>query len=93
MKPAQSERHTLLENILRNKELSRLLTAAVVNLNFQKTLLQDPLRATAAGFNGELFDLAHEEEHLIQSIKASSLADFALQLAQPNKKSSTNIPV
>jgi len=93
MKSDKTQKPDLWDDALRNKELSRLLTAAVVNMNFQKMLLKDPQRATTVGFNGELFNLVHNEQHLIQSIKASSLADFALQLAHSNKKARTNIPL
>ena len=63
------------------KELSRLLTAAVVNQKFCILLLANPARAVATGYNGEPFDLAAEEQELIFSIRATSLADFAKQLA------------
>ncbi len=61
-------------------ELSRLLTAAVVNQNFRKLLLTDPAIALAAGYNGEPFRLASEEKVRVLSINAKSLADFAMQL-------------
>jgi hypothetical protein len=63
------------------KELSRLLTAAVVNQKFCKLLLTNPARALDAGYNGEAFRLATDEKDRILSIRANSLADFAMQLA------------
>jgi hypothetical protein len=64
------------------KELSRLITAAVVNQEFCNLLLANPAVAVATGYNGEPFDLAMEEQELIISIRATSLADFAKQLTR-----------
>lgn len=64
------------------KELSRLLTAAVVNQDFCKLLLANPAMALATGYNGEPFDLAADEQELISSIRATTLADFATQLTK-----------
>jgi hypothetical protein len=61
-------------------ELSRLLTAAVVNRGFCKLLLTNPATALERGYNGETFRLGREEQDLILSIQAQSLADFARQL-------------
>lgn len=61
-------------------ELSRLLTAAVVNQRFCKLLLNNPERALACGYNGEAFRLASEEKKRVLSIRARSLAEFATQL-------------
>ncbi len=63
------------------KEVSRLLTAAVVNQDFRKMLLANPRRAISSGYNGENFSLGTDDENLILSIQAATLADFALQLA------------
>ncbi len=62
------------------KELSRLLTAAVINRDFCNLLLAEPAIAVATGYNGQPFRLDTEEEELILSIRATSLADFARQL-------------
>jgi hypothetical protein len=62
------------------RELSRLLSAAVVNKKFCRLLLTDPEIALASGYNGESFRLAKEEHELIMSIRAQNLADFARQL-------------
>jgi hypothetical protein len=64
------------------QELSRLLTAAVVNQRFRQLLLTNPETALASGYNGESFSLANEEKDLILSIRAKSLADFAAQLTR-----------
>ncbi len=62
------------------KELSRLLTAAVVNQRFCRLLLANPANALACGYNGESFRLESEIEHRVLSIQAKSLAEFASQL-------------
>ena len=62
------------------KGLSRLLSAAVVNREFCNLLLANPAMAVAAGYNGEPFDLATEEQELIFSIRATSLTEIAEQL-------------
>jgi hypothetical protein len=56
--------------------------AAVVDQEFRDLLLTDPARALAAGYKDEVFNLSPEEEALVLSIQATSLADFAMQLAQ-----------
>lgn len=62
------------------REISRLLTAAVVNQTFCNLLLTNPASALARGYNGEAFKLEREEKNRVLSIRALSLADFALQL-------------
>jgi hypothetical protein len=62
-------------------ELSRLISAAVVNQEFRSLLLSNPARALAAGYYGERFKLASHEEQLVLSIQAATLAEFAKQLA------------
>jgi len=62
-------------------ELSRLITAAVVSQKFCDLLLSDPAMALATGYGGESFSLSAEEQELILSIRATSLTDFAMQLA------------
>jgi hypothetical protein len=51
-----------------------------VSREFCNLLLADPAVALATGYNGEAFHLATEEQELIASIRATSLADFAQQL-------------
>lgn len=63
-----------------NGELSRLITAAVVNQKFCNLLLASPAIALAAGYNGESFRLTPGEQELVVSIRASSLTDFAIQV-------------
>ena len=61
-------------------ELSRLLTAAVVNQRFCQLLLTDPAAALEQGFNGESFSLSPEERAWVVSIQATTLQGFAEQL-------------
>ena len=63
-------------------ELSRLLTAAVINPEFCHLLLDDPELALESGFQGEDFLFTEDERELILSIRATSLADLANQLAR-----------
>jgi hypothetical protein len=64
------------------RELSRLLTAAVINQRFCHLLLTYPAKALAVGFNGESFRLAMDERERVLSIQAKNIADFARQLAE-----------
>lgn len=64
----------------RDREFSRILSAAVVNQNFCRLLLSDPALAIRSGYGGEDFHLANEETQKLSSIRASSLAEFARQM-------------
>jgi len=61
-------------------EISRLLTAAVINEGFRKMLLTNPEMALNKGYKGESFHLSKEERSRITSIHATSLTDFAAQI-------------
>jgi hypothetical protein len=63
-------------------ELSRLLTAALVNKQFCELLLANPASALVEGLRGESFSLETEDQELVVSIQATSLEDFALQLTK-----------
>jgi len=63
------------------QEYSRILSAAVVNSNFRSMLLNNPVEAISSGYSGEKFNLNPAEQKRISSIHATSLADFANQLA------------
>jgi len=62
-------------------ELSRLLTAAVVNTQFKALLLDNPESALESGYLGESFQLANEERALLISIRAGTLTELAKQLS------------
>lgn len=65
-----------------HQECSRILTAAVINMQFRNLLLSNPGQAIERGYGGEAFALAREEKRRVAEIKATSLADFASQLNQ-----------
>ena len=65
-----------------HQEYSRILTAAVINLQFRQLLLTNPAKAIDSGYGGETFALAREEKKRVAEIRATSLADFASQLSQ-----------
>jgi hypothetical protein len=60
--------------------LSQVFAAAVVNRQFCDMLLQNPSIALQRGYLGETFSLSKEEQDLIVSIRANSLADLAKQV-------------
>jgi hypothetical protein len=64
------------------QEYSRILTAAVINQQFRKMLLANPEKAIEDGFGGETFTLDFEGKKRLSEIKATSLADFAIQLSE-----------
>lgn len=63
-----------------HQEYSRILTAAVINVQFRQLLLSNPAKAIESGYGGEMFYLAREEKKRVAAIHATSLADFASQL-------------
>ena len=63
-----------------NQEFSRILTAAVISRQFRQLLLSNPAKAIERGYAGEQFILAREEKNRVAAIRATTLADFALQL-------------
>jgi len=65
-----------------HQECSRILSAAVINIQFRKLLLSNPGKAIDNGYGGEMFNLAREEKKRVEAIRATSLADFASQLSQ-----------
>lgn len=69
-----------------SSEISRLLSAAVINKGFRDLLLSDSARALAQGYYGEEFSLDFDQKTLVLSIQAESLSDFARQLTSPRKE-------
>ncbi|MCB2213761.1 hypothetical protein KQH50_00040 [bacterium] len=72
----------MTKNFQVQQEISRLLTAAVINGSFRKALLNDPGRAISSGFGGEAFNLGSDVVQRVSTIRANSLADFATQLSE-----------
>lgn len=76
-----SDYHHHDEKVLqKEREYSRILTAAVVNERFRKQLLANPGLAIKNGFGGEAFHLNAEETSRIAAIRVSTLAEFARQM-------------
>ncbi|MBI5962931.1 MAG: hypothetical protein HY863_05610 [Chloroflexi bacterium] len=69
-----------------SSELSRVFAAAVVDQQFCETLLEDPQQALQNGYLGEHFLLSREEQDLLTSIRAGSLADLAKQVNKALRK-------
>jgi hypothetical protein len=65
----------------RDREFSRILSAAVVNEKFRRLLLSNPGMAIQVGYGGEAFHLAEKEAERVSLIHAASLADFATQMS------------
>jgi hypothetical protein len=82
---------TTTSSLSNGRELSRLLSAAVVNKRFCKLLLTNPAIALANGYNGEFFHLAKYEKELVLSIRAKTLEEFASQIINKTTPSSQNI--
>ena len=58
-------------------EISRLLSAAVINSQFRSVLLSNPMKAIASGFGGEGFQISEDLQHKMILIHATSLSEFA----------------
>ncbi|GAB4503243.1 MAG: hypothetical protein Fur0043_02350 [Anaerolineales bacterium] len=66
--------------------LNRLFSAAVVNPQFCRLLLNDPGSALQQGHLGNTFGLSLEQQALILSAKARSLPELAFQVQQALEK-------
>jgi hypothetical protein len=75
-----SDFHKKDDHTQKEREYSRIMTAAVINERFRKLLLTNPGLALKSGYGGEAFHLAAEESTRIAAIRASSLAEFARQM-------------
>jgi hypothetical protein len=82
MNTKKSDRYGAASTSRSNQEYSRILTAAVINIQFRQLLLANPGKAIDSGYGGEMFYLAREEKKRVAAIRATSLADFASQLNQ-----------
>jgi hypothetical protein len=61
----------------RDGEMSRLLSAALVDRQFCERLLSEPDLALANGYNGESFSLSLKERQFVLSTQFNSLPDLA----------------
>lgn len=62
-------------------EFSRIIAAAVINKRFCSLLLNNPAQALSSGYGGETFHLQAKEREKLSAIQASSLSEFAAELA------------
>jgi len=62
------------------QEISRILSAAVINHDFQHTLLNDPIAAISKGFQGECFAFSPKQKASLANIQAADLAGFASRI-------------
>lgn len=67
-----------------NREVNKLLTAAVVSQAFCQLLLSNPAQALEDGYNGMRFALTNQEKELLLSIRAKSLSELASQINNRN---------
>lgn len=67
-----------------NREVNKLLTAAVVSKAFCQLLLANPAQALEDGYNGMRFALTSQEKELLLSIRAKSLSELASQINNRN---------
>jgi len=63
-------------------EFGRLIHAALINQNFRKKLLSNPINAIEGGYCGESFHFSPELKERIQLIHTDSLESFSMQLLQ-----------
>lgn len=61
-------------------EISRIMTAAVVNYHFRQALLTNPLDAIENGYGDEVFTLDRDASEQLASIRANSLEEFAIKV-------------
>ncbi|MHB8807168.1 MAG: hypothetical protein ACYC59_06260 [Anaerolineaceae bacterium] len=65
----------------KNTEISRILSAAVINEPFCQLLLDSPIHAIESGFHDEYFNVNAQELAKIEAIHASNLVDFATKIS------------
>ncbi len=61
-------------------EISRIMTAAVVNVTFRQDLLRNPVSAIENGFGEETFILEQEQSERLSKIQAGTLEEFATKI-------------
>ena len=61
-------------------EISRIMTAAVVNATFRRDLLANPVHAIEMGFGEETFILEQEQADRLSKIHAHTLEEFATKI-------------
>lgn len=71
---------SMVNIIYPHHEISRIMTAAVVNGQFRQNLLSNPREAVKKGFGEETFFLNRDESDQLASIRADSLEEFAIKI-------------
>jgi hypothetical protein len=66
--------------ILDNRELERVLSAAAVSETFRRLLLVDPVRALTEGYQGERFHVDAGCHRYLSSLRVTTLSEFAQRL-------------
>jgi hypothetical protein len=89
----QVETYAPLDYSVRNDELNRLLSAAVVSKSFRNMLLSSPEVALASGYQGEKFNLSDADRAWLFSIKPTSLVDLAANMVIHQQDVSQECPV
>lgn len=69
----------------RNRDVSRLLSAALVSAKFQQMVLQRPERALAEGYMGQSFDLGAGDSAIVCSGQANTLQELAIALVNHSR--------
>lgn len=66
--------------MVKNTELDKLISAALVSRNFRAKLLREPENAIHEGYNGEAFNIPPDIVNMLSQIKAPTLSDFVQEL-------------
>lgn len=61
-------------------EINRLIAAAVIDRDFCRLLLSNPIRAIGQGYYGEHFQVSAETQEKLGTINAESLSEFARKI-------------
>jgi hypothetical protein len=74
------------------REVSRLLSAAIVSQSFAESLLRKPAEAIDAGYQGYEYQFGLAERQVIGSIYASTIQEFAVELVDRLLCSTSPVP-
>ncbi len=70
----------VINTIYPHQEISRIMTAAVVNTRFRDDLLANPRSAIESGYGDEVFLLDPDQSEQLASIHATSIEEFATMI-------------
>lgn len=77
----------------RNRDVSRLLSAALVSPKFLQMVLQQPERALAEGYMGQRFDLDAGDRAIVCSGQANTLQGLASALVNHSRSQQWERPL